>query len=258
MKEHSLEERPATRPGPSGMLYDIDPTMDRPEGWPFAARGPTPKGQRQPRPKWWVCGDVFVTEEELDRDFSPPMFRYWLHILNLSDGTGIFCGGDGAAANVFGFKRQTILAYRKRLIELGLLLPGRFEYQGSPYKIAQWRSPERRRRPLLYLPRSMIYAPDLSAHDLRLLLEHLRHPDWDQTDKALAAACKMSPRQVRYSRKRLRDLDYLAVLKSTDDGNLVHEEPRKGKVGGFSPFMPPPIAENDINWEFKPRLRIVS
>jgi hypothetical protein len=189
------------------------------------------------------------------------MWRYWLHVRVLSDTSGNFFGGDQRAAAAFGLSRRAILAYRKRLVDLGLLLPGRFPREdGRPtvYKVAAWHPVEQRRKPFLHLPRSMIYALDLSACELRLLVEYLRHPDWDQTDKALAAVCKMSPRQVRYSRTRLRELGYLWRFVCAPGGGVEPGSPHKGKVDGHTAFRPAPLVVDDVYGEAEGGLRVVS
>jgi hypothetical protein len=92
------------------------------------------------------------------------------------------------------------------------------------------------------LPRVHITDPLLDAYAFRLLSEYLLHPDWAMSDKYLAEAARMSPRQVRLSRNHLLSNTYIVPV---DDEGFMPEDvwSRKGFTARYRAVDPVQIAD---------------
>lgn len=239
---------------PFGDAYDVDPAVDRPEGWPFARHGPTPKGQQQPQRhararkssrgagSTWAKGYLFIPHAVLDgvdpttkKRLDPLAIRCYCLVINTAESTGVYYTFNEKAADEVLLSSRTFQRRKALFVRLGLLkpetahgfpFPGRYRVVGLRALRLKAQIEGKRISRFVRIPREWITDPRLSAYELRLLIEYARHQDRFLPDMEIAEACAMSARQVRRCRKWLFDRGYLY----SDQG------PRKGLVRGIDPF----------------------
>lgn len=160
-----------------------------------------------------IKGYLNLSVEVLDYDLGAEQFRCFVLFYNrCSRGTNPTVWGTKLnMAHALGVSRPTVYRAFRQAVAQGFLRRKPFMVRVSPTVV---HAEEPLTCPLastdtnwVRFPREWIYPelmPELTnAHDFRLLLEYVRHPDWYRTNKQLAEACHMKERQVQISRQRL-------------------------------------------------------